>query len=257
MIYVCTEVILSSDITYSYSLDEKERLSSVLNSFLREQKEYTKEKVLKRINQGEPYQYILNKTWFYQMDLMVNANVLIPRPETEELVDYIVKNCRFKQVLDLCTGSGCIALALKSSNPKASIKGVDVSSEALEVARINSQNLGLDINWIHDDVLEPIHSYEEYDLIVSNPPYIGVEEELSKTVKDFEPSIALISEGDALKFYKSILAFAEKHLISGGTLALEINQKYGQETLELFSDFDAKLLKDMSGNDRFILVKKY
>lgn len=250
-------MIVHSEITYNYSINEKELLCKYLNSFLQESKEKSKNEVLARINRGEPYQYVIGSAWFYNLEIKVNKDVLIPRPETEELVDYISKNVEVVNAIDLCTGSGCIALALKSCFPKANVQGMEISKEALEVAKLNSDQLELDIDWVKDDLLNPANSYGKYDLIVSNPPYIGAEEELSKTVVDFEPSIALISEVDVLKFYKAILNFANNHLQKGGVLALEINQKLGQETLALFSEWDPKLLKDMSGNDRFVVVRGF
>jgi release factor glutamine methyltransferase len=215
-----------------------------------------KSKILHRINQGEPYQYVINQSWFYGMELSVNEHVLIPRPETEELVDYLIKHVPSNSVIDLGTGSGCIALALKKGLPQVKILGVDLSSEALDVAKKNAQKLDLDIEFKHDDMLNPTQTYSDYDLIVSNPPYIEASEQLDETVQQYEPHMALFSPDDALKFYRAVLSFASEHLRAGGTVAVEINQELGKETLALFVDYQAEMLQDMSGNDRFIIAHK-
>ncbi|MFC6268626.1 peptide chain release factor N(5)-glutamine methyltransferase [Frigoriflavimonas asaccharolytica] len=218
---------------------------------------------------GIPYQQILGKAEFYGETFFVNENVLLPRPETEELVEIAIfkiqelniKHLEFKdiKILDIGTGSGIIPITLKKKFTNAIVSGLDISSDALAVANINSRNLNVEINWLQQDYLHS-EMVDRYDVIISNPPYIGKDEisEIENGVKNFEPNIALFSPtNDALIFYKKIAEDSKKHLKNGGLLFLEINQKLGQETLELFQYFShSELLKDLSGNDRFIFGVK-
>jgi len=228
-----------------------------------------KEKLCQMVSElktGKPYQQILGETEFYGMRFFVDENVLIPRPETEELLEIAIRgiqnskgNIQGFKILDIGTGSGIIPLVLKKHFPDAEISSIDFSEKALETAKRNAEYHQLEIQFIHADYLhfQPAGSY---DIIISNPPYIGIEEEIeiADSVKGFEPKMALFSPvSDALIFYRKIAEDAKKHLNKDGLLFLEINQKLGPETLELYQYFsNAQLLKDLSGNDRFIHGRK-
>ncbi|UFH32819.1 peptide chain release factor N(5)-glutamine methyltransferase [Chryseobacterium sp. C-71] len=223
--------------------------------------------ILSELKIGKPYQHILGETEFYGMTFFVNENVLIPRPETEELLEMAIQkiqNSDFDvqglKILDIGTGSGIIPLVLKKYFPNAEISSIDFSEKALEVAKRNAEFHQLEVNFIHADYLN-FKLNENYDIIISNPPYIGIEEEIEieNSVKGFEPTIALFSPtSDALIFYKKIAEDSIKHLNKNGFLFLEINQKLGSETLELYQDIlsNAELIKDLSGNDRFVIGLK-
>ncbi|RXM38277.1 peptide chain release factor N(5)-glutamine methyltransferase [Chryseobacterium sp. CH21] len=222
--------------------------------------------LISELKTGRPYQQILGETEFYGMKFFVDENVLIPRPETEELLEIAIReiqNSKFKiqglKILDIGTGSGIIPLVLKKYFPKAEISSVDFSEKALETAKRNADYHQLEIQFIHTDYLH-FEPTESYDIIISNPPYIGIEEEIeiADSVKEFEPKMALFSPtDDALIFYRKIAEDSRKHLNKDGFLFLEINQKLGSETLELYQYFsNVQLLKDLSENDRFIYGRK-
>ncbi|WP_343658640.1 peptide chain release factor N(5)-glutamine methyltransferase [Chryseobacterium sp.] len=222
--------------------------------------------LVSELKSGKPYQQILGETEFYGMKFFVDENVLIPRPETEELLEIAIREIRSSgikvqglKILDIGTGSGVIPLVLKKYFPEAHVSSVDFSEKALSTAKKNAEHHQLDINFIHADYLND-ELTENYDIIISNPPYIGIEEEveIADSVKEFEPKMALFSPtADALIFYRKIAEDAKNHLKDGGLLFLEINQKLGSETLELYQYFsDAQLLKDLSENDRFIYGRK-
>lgn len=239
--------------------------------------------ILSELKTGKPYQHILGETEFYRMKFFVNENVLIPRPETEELIEFAISEIsvilneagrneesvgdssfvgmtnRPLKILDIGTGSGIIPIVLKKHFPEADISAMDISEKALETAKRNAEFHQTDIRFIQTDYLNT-ELLEPYDIIISNPPYIGIDEhtEIADGVKGFEPNIALFSPiSDTLIFYRKIAKDAEKYLNKGGMLFLEINQKFGKETLDLFSGFSgSKLIKDLSENDRFILAEK-
>ena len=222
--------------------------------------------ITSELKTGKPYQQILGHTEFYGKKFFVDENVLIPRPETEELVELAkieIQNLKSKiqnlKLLDIGTGSGIIPITLKKHFPNAEISAIDISEKALEIAQKNADFHKKEINFIQADFLNT-ELTEKYDIIISNPPYIGIEEniEIEDSVKGFEPNIALFSPtSDALIFYKKIAKDGEKHLNENGMIFLEINQKLGKETLELFSNYsESRLIKDLSGNDRFVLAKK-
>ena len=222
--------------------------------------------IIEELKIGKPYQQILGHTEFYGKKFFVDENVLIPRPETEELVELAkieIQNLKSKiqnlKLLDIGTGSGIIPITLKKHFPNAEISAIDISEKALEIAQKNADFHKKEINFIQADFLNT-ELTEKYDIIISNPPYIGIEEniEIEDSVKGFEPNIALFSPtSDALIFYKKIAKDGEKHLNENGMIFLEINQKLGKETLELFSNYsESRLIKDLSGNDRFVLAKK-
>ena len=222
--------------------------------------------IIEELKTGKPYQQILGHTEFYGKKFFVDENVLIPRPETEELVELAInkiRDSRFEirdfKILDVGTGSGIIPITLKKHFKNAEISAMDISEKALEIAKKNADFHQANIQFIQQDYLNT-KLEENYDIIISNPPYIGIEEniEIEDSVKGFEPNIALFSPtSDALIFYKKIAKDGEKHLNENGMIFLEINQKLGKETLELFSNYsESRLIKDLSGNDRFVLAKK-
>lgn len=221
--------------------------------------------LVSELKTGRPYQQILGETEFYGMKFFVDEHVLIPRPETEELLEIAIreiKDSKFKvqglKILDIGTGSGIIPLVLKKHFPEAEVSSIDFSENALKTAKRNAEHHQLDIRFIHADYLN-FDLAENYDIIISNPPYIGIEEEIeiADSVKEFEPKMALFSPtSDALIFYRKIADDAKRYLDENGLLFLEINQKLGPETLELYQDLsDVQLLKDLSENDRFIYGK--
>ncbi|WP_304344420.1 peptide chain release factor N(5)-glutamine methyltransferase [Chryseobacterium koreense] len=222
------------------------------------------EEVLKTLKSGKPFQQILGETEFYGMKFFLDEHVLIPRPETEELLELAIhelqkpgkKHQEPIKILDIGTGSGIIPIVLKKHFPSAEISAIDFSEKALEVAKRNAEFHEADIHFIHQDYLNDDLA-KIYDVIISNPPYIGIDEqaEISGSVKEFEPEMALFSPtSDPLIFYKKIAKDCENHLADHGMVFLEINQKLGIETLELFTDIlsEVRLLKDISGNERFV-----
>lgn len=230
-------------------------------------------KVLEDLKQQKPIQYILGETEFFGLPFKVNKNVLIPRPETEELVDLIIRSVTSLEVdkpvkiLDIGTGSGCIAIALAKNLPNAKVYALDVSKEALKVAKQNAEINKVDINFIEASILDDtchlaFEAESNFDIIVSNPPYVRnlEKEEIKPNVLDNEPHLALFVEDDnPLLFYKAITNFAIKKLKDKGSLYFEINQYLGEETQQLLVDanFEAiELLKDLNGNDRMLKGEK-
>jgi release factor glutamine methyltransferase len=219
-----------------------------------------------RLLNCEPVQYVLGEAWFANKPFQVNASVLIPRPETEELVDWIVKDNTekgFKALLDIGTGSGCIPITLKTLMPNASIMSIDISSEALTIAQNNAIDHDVTIELKQIDFLEESnwHDLPIFECIVSNPPYIKDSERssMSKHVIKYEPSIALfVSDDDPLIFYRKVVFFANKHLAKNGSIYLEINQTLGKEVITLFQDhgYETILRKDLMGNDRMVRAEK-
>ncbi len=222
-------------------------------------------KVLDRLNQSEPMQYALGTAWFYGLKLIVSPQVLIPRPETEELVDWIIdenKNAS-ASILDIGTGSGCIAISLASRMDAARVTAMDISKGALEIARKNAALNKFSIEFIHSDILNPGISGSVYDIIVSNPPYILQSERnaMDKHVLEFEPHIALfVSDNDPLLFYRAIVKYAAQNLKPGGYLYFEINPSKADELVALLQESNYKeiiLKKDMQGKDRMMRGTKH
>lgn len=221
--------------------------------------------IVSRLKNFEPVQYILGETEFYGLKLLVNPSVLIPRPETEELVDWIVKcnlpeNCA---ILDIGTGSGCIAIALKSQLENARVAGIDISENALKVARQNAIHNNLGIDFFQADILQwELSGWQNFDVIVSNPPYVRESEkqQMQANVLNFEPANALfVSDDDPLVFYNSIAEFAQKHLKIDGWLFFEINENLGAGMTEmlLVSGFsEIEIRKDINGKNRMICCRK-
>lgn len=218
--------------------------------------------ILEQLKQEIPIQYLLGKTSFYGLDFEVNAAVLIPRPETEELVEWILESQKSKvesqkvKILDIGTGSGCIAISLAKNLPDATVFALDVSEEALATAKKNAANNSVNITFIHQNILETEDLHQQFDIIVSNPPYVRnlEKEEIKKNVLENEPHLALfVADNDALIFYKKIAQLAQKNLLPNGQLYFEINQYLGKEMVDLLEkmNFSAiELRKDIYGNDR-------
>ena len=223
-------------------------------------------RILTRLTTGEPIQYILGYAEFYGLTFKVNPSVLIPRPETEELVDWILSSVGSSQLavgrfLDIGTGSGCIPISLKKNLDDAQVSAIDISHKALQTAKENAQLNKVDINFIQDDILNPTnHSLltTHYSLIISNPPYVTLEDKklMHTNVTDFEPHTALfVPEDDPLIFYKAIANFASTHLEKDGLLFFEINESYGKEIVNILNDkqfTNIELRKDMNGKDRMV-----
>lgn len=211
-----------------------------------------------------PIQYLLGKTSFYGLDFAVNDAVLIPRQETEELVDWIVSTVNSEKadlplrILDIGTGSGCIAISLAKNIKNATVFAIDVSEEALAIARKNAVNNKVVVTFISQNILETVDLEQRFDIIVSNPPYVRnlEKQEIKKNVLDNEPHLALfVADDDALIFYTKIAQLARKNLTSSGHLFFEINQYLGQEMVELLQSLNFKnieLRKDIYGNDRMV-----
>jgi release factor glutamine methyltransferase len=227
------------------------------------------ESILTRLKTGEPVQYILGHTEFYGLSFKVNPSVLIPRPETEELVEWSIESWRLAvggwqkpyHILDIGTGSGCIAISLKKNLKDAEVSAIDISPEALKTAEENAELNKVDVNFIQADILNPTeHSLlnTHYSLIISNPPYVTLDDkkQMHTNVTDFEPPTALfVPEDDPLIFYKAIADFATTQLEKDGLLFFEINESYGEQTVELLSHKQFKnieLRKDISDKYRMI-----
>jgi len=221
--------------------------------------------IAQRLQNFEPIQYILEKTEFYGLPFKVNSSVLIPRQETEELVDWILKdyppeNCA---ALDIGTGSGCIPVAIAKNRPDMEVEAWDLSQEALSTAKLNAELNRVNIEFAKTDILQwpQIQMDKKYDLIVSNPPYVTKSEEalMHKNVLDYEPHLALfVTDEDPLIFYKEISAFAEHFLNPGGRVYFEINEKMGNEVAELLNGHFANVVirKDINGRDRMARGEK-
>jgi release factor glutamine methyltransferase len=220
---------------------------------------------LEELKKHKPIQYITGRTYFHGLELLITPDVLIPRPETEELVDIIIReNTRRKDkefsILDIGTGSGCIAVSLKKKFPHAAVSALDNSLDALQLARKNADRNGCDIRFIPYDILQNKEQSDilELDIIISNPPYIRESEkiEMDKNVLDYEPSDALfVPDNDPLVYYKAISDYASVHLKPTGLLYLEINERFGPEirSLLITKEFNrVEVIKDMNGKDRFI-----
>ncbi len=296
------KILFQTELSELYSKSEIEELFSIFcESFLELNKIELRHNLNKDLSEvdskkfsdaiselkiGKPFQQILGETEFYGMRFFVNEQVLIPRPETEELLELAIRKIQEKskknqvfneglrepqpdnqqlKILDIGTGSGIIPIVLKKYFPEAEVTSIDISKDSLEIAKRNAEFHKVEINFINKDYLNEVfvsaHTDNEvFDVIISNPPYIGIEEnlEIEDSVKGFEPNIALFSPtSDALIFYRKIAEDSKNHLSENGMVFLEINQKLGNETLELFQNFsESVLLKDISGNDRMVYVKK-
>ena len=262
--------------------DASMKVKMILSDTLNKEKEYLlvhdqdelDEDILKvfdeRLNKlisGKPIQYILNKQDFMGLHFYVDENVLIPQPVTENLVEEVIKISEILKmgkeqlkVLDMCTGSGAIAVSLSKYIDKALIYASDISINALDVAKKNAKSNSLDITFIHSDLFNDIEISNQFDIIVSNPPYIETEviKSLSKEVQE-EPIIALDGGKDGLDFYREIIKCAKEYLIKDGYLVLEIGYDQKDSVIKLLQDNDYKNIyskKDLSGNDRVVVGQK-
>lgn len=218
--------------------------------------------ILNRLSQFEPIQYILGETEFYNVIIKVNKNVLIPRPETEELVDWIIKENTHSplNILDIGTGSGCIPIALSISLPHSTVSAWDISKQALILAAENAKINKVNIRFKQVDILQPIERPEEekFDLIISNPPYVTKSEmvQMEKNVTNYEPHLALfVCDNDPLIFYRAIADIAKLKLKPLGRIYFEINERFGTETTTLLASKgfrDITIKKDINGKDRMI-----
>ncbi len=222
---------------------------------------------LAQLRLHRPIQYIIGNSQFMDMDFSVDENVIIPRPETEELVRWILKevqgtryeirSSKFK-ILDIGTGSGCIAISLAKNLPDTEVFALDISQKALKIAKKNALDNDVSIEFMERDILHLDALDTEFDIIVSNPPYVREQEKrmMHKNVTDHEPGLALfVSDENSLKFYDAIARFAQKNLIENGSLYLEINQYLAKETEQLLRNHnfsEIELRKDMFGNDRMM-----
>lgn len=212
------------------------------------------ESKVKELSQGRPVQYVIGHSEFCGLDIEVREGVLIPRPETEELVAWVIEKAadiERPRILDVCTGSGCIALALAARVGEASVVAVDISDEALTIARCNAERLQLGVEFIKDDALAHLQNIADrkFDIVVSNPPYIPISERESMHVNvvNFEPDIALfVADDDPLIFYREIAVTAKHILADNGYLLFEIHQPLAQQTVDMLSElgYDAVELRN-------------
>lgn len=219
----------------------------------------TKENI-DRLNNGEPVQYIVGNVSFYGNIIDVDKRVLIPRFETEELVENTVKYIKkynYKSIVDIGTGSGCIAITLKKFFPEILVDAVDISKDALEVAKKNANKNNANINFYEGNLLEPLS--KKYDVIISNPPYIAYDEEIMDIVKNNEPHIALYASNNGLYYYEEILKNVYKYINNNGLIAFEIGYNQGEEIKKLASKYlnkyDFEIKKDMTGKDRMVFIR--
>jgi release factor glutamine methyltransferase len=225
---------------------------------------FFKEKINQLLD-GVPFQYALGETFFYNVLLKTDKRALIPRPETEELVDWIVnehKDQKDLRILDVGTGSGCIPLAIKSVITKAKVSGIDVDSEALTLAKENSNHLNLAVEFFQHDILATEELDMEWDIIVSNPPYIPIKEksEMAKHVLEYEPELALFTTNEnPLVFYEKIADFATRKLSENGWLYFEIHESNADQVVRDLENKNFQAItvkKDLQGKDRMIRCKR-
>lgn len=219
--------------------------------------------IISRLLTHEPLQYILNEAWFCGLKFYVDKNVLIPRPETEELVEWIIANCKFPidtlSILDIGTGSGCIPVALKRRLGRADVWSCDINHAALQIATQNAGTMNVDINLIALNFLskEERSKLPSFDIIVSNPPYVPEKDKLQMqpNVLNYEPGTALfVPDNDPLVFYKAIAHFGKDHLQKNGVIYVEIHKDLGPAVVQLFESngYNTELKKDMQGNERMV-----
>ena len=215
---------------------------------------------IERLQNGEPVQYIVGNVNFYGNEIKVNKNVLIPRFETEELVEYTISYIKkmFKEkinIIDLGTGSGCIAITLKKKI-NSNVSAIDISKEALEVARENAKKNKVEIDFIQNDMLDNISN--KFDVIISNPPYISKNEEIQDIVRKNEPSLALYADNEGLYYYEKIIKQAKKNLKEKFIIAFEIGYMQGEKIKKIaeqnYPKAEVVLKKDLQGKDRFIFI---
>lgn len=217
-------------------------------------------RIIARLEKNEPIQYILGEADFYDLKFKVNESVLIPRQETELLVHEIVSNYKPQgSILDIGTGSGCIAVSMAKNLPDVEVLAVDISYDALEVAQKNAMLNNVEVAFIQDDILLGCPKVQQqFNVIVSNPPYVTQKqkEKMHANVLDYEPGLALfVNDDNPLIYYKAILNCAQTRLAKGGLLFMEINEIYGKETASLLTRdnySEIEIVKDLNGKDRFV-----
>lgn len=254
--------------SFFYLILENEKHLKRIDLALNPDLEFSEEEVQKwdyyknELQKQKPIQYLLGKTQFFGLEFFVNQHTLIPRPETEELVDWIVKENQSEKglkILDIGTGSGCIAISL-AKNLEAEVFAFDISEEALMMAQKNADHNRTFVHSVEFDILNEVWEGEKFDIIVSNPPYVREleKEQIKPNVLEYEPHLALFVEDEnPLLFYEKIADFAKEHLSDNGKLYFEINQYLGKETSEMLKNKGFKnviLKKDIYGNDRMILA---
>jgi len=257
--YKIIDILLEEYFSYSASLLHTHR-----NRLLETQEEHALAAMLSKLKEGMPLQLVLGKAWFFDLHIHVNNHTLIPRPETEELVNWVVEenlNNDGLSIVDIGTGSGCIALALKKFLPYHEIIATDISHEALAIAQQNADMNKLDISFFQGDILDPSfadYPTRQFDIIVSNPPYItkGEQDTMHANVLKFEPHLALfVPDNNALLFYDSITDYCVKNTHTSSKVYFEINENLGNEMKEMLKNKGFQkisLKKDMSGKARMI-----
>jgi release factor glutamine methyltransferase len=269
------EVFTPSEINQMFKTTVRKRLGLDDNVLLDSQQKFSESdllffrSVIKRLQNKEPFQYIIGETFFYNISLKVDSRALIPRPETEELVDWIlsdIKNTALDRpkILDIGTGTGCIPLALKASCSNTDVHGLDVSEEALSLAKENAEKLNLSVTWHLQDILtsESDYSADFWDVIVSNPPYIPLVEKqkMASHVLEFEPWLALfVAENDPILFYRKIGEMAKKQLKRGGCLYFELHEDYALAVVDFIKKLNFEqvtLKKDLQGKNRMLKAVK-
>lgn len=220
-------------------------------------------RILERLNRQEPIQHVIGTTIFCGLEFEVSPDVLIPRPETEDLVRLIMHDFADRTndvpIVDIGTGSGCIAITLARFLPQSVVTGWDVSENALELARRNARSLGADVQFAIQDILNvPAGFAHRFDVVVSNPPYVTRSEaaRMDRNVLDFEPDLALfVDDADPLVFYKAVADFGARHLTKDGACYVEINERFGDATRQVFAErgfTHVQVYKDIHGKDRSI-----
>ena len=246
--------------------DKTERMMYKHNPVTAEEEEQLNVYAVKLL-QHEPVQYVLHEAWFCGLKFYVDENVLIPRPETEELVEWIISNCKFPidtlSILDIGTGSGCIPVSLKRRLRKASVSAIDISEGAITVARRNATKLSADINFLQLDILNKNNwpALPTVDLIISNPPYIPEQDmtSMDPNILQYEPHTALfVPDNNALVFYEAIADLGKTKLNKGGLLFFEIHEDLGKTVTDLLEKegYSCEIKKDMQGKDRMVMARR-
>lgn len=217
---------------------------------------------IKRLNNGEPVQYIVGNVSFYGNIIDVDKRVLIPRFETEELVENTIKYIKkynYNSIVDIGTGSGCIAITIKKIFPSMLVDAVDISKDALSLAQYNSIKNDTLINFYEGNLLNPLN--KKYDIIISNPPYIAYDEEIMDIVKNNEPHLALYADNNGLYYYEEILKNVYNYINKNGLIAFEIGynqaEKIKQIVQKYLNNYNIEIKKDMTGKDRMVFIKLY
>ena len=271
---------ISAELEQLYDKNEAENICAMLfehiaginrTERIREPNKLLAEKIISRLEEGlaelkehKPIQYITGDAWFYKMKLKVSPAVLIPRPETEELADAVIRYLKDKPgaaLIDIGTGSGCIPIAIKKNLPSINISAIDISTDALAIAKENAASQATTINFLEIDFLDQTtwNSFPSFDVIVSNPPYIPENEKqmLNKNVTEFEPHLALFVENNKpLIFYEKIAAFGKTHVKVAGKIFMETHEQFAEKTAALFNDehYSSVIQKDLYEKQRMVIA---